>query len=99
MQTLTTTPIANPLISTMPSCSSSVEDLIARATDRGYYLLPPSPVEVPSTLAKEVIDIDALPDLPYVEVTDTKLVLHPPKAVPAPPGLTCPPTPALHMLR
>ena len=70
-------------------------------------------MEVPSTLAKEVIDIDTLPqspisvhsspsphpiapDLPYVEVTNTKLVLHPPKAVPAPPGLTCPPTPVLH---
>src|SRR5258708_11598654 len=115
VQTLTTTPIANPLISNMPSRSSSVESLVARATERGYYSLPPSPspMEVPSTQDKEVIDIDALPqspisvhsspspqpinpDLPFVEVTNTQLVLHPPRTIPSPPELTPPPTPVIH---
>src|SRR5260370_17513363 len=66
VQTLTTTPIPNPLISNMPSRSSSVESLVARATERGYYSLPPSPspMEVSSTQDKEVIDVDALPQSP-----------------------------------
>src|SRR5258708_27019801 len=115
VQTLTTTPIANPLVSNMPSRSSSVESLVARATERGYYSLPPSPspMEVTLTPNQEVINVDALPqspisvhsspspqpinpDLPFVEVTDPKLVLHPPRTIPAPPGLTRPSTPVIH---
>src|SRR5258708_714344 len=99
----------------MPSRSSSVESLVARATERGYYSVPPSPSPMDVTLTpnQEVIDVDALPqspisihsspspqpinpDLPFVEVTDTKIVLHPSRTIPAPPGLTRPPTPVVH---
>src|SRR5260370_8488475 len=99
----------------MPSRSSSVESLVARATERGYYSVPPSPspMEVTLTPNQEIIDVDDIPqtpnsvhespspqpinpELPFVEVTTTKLVLHPPRTIPAPPGLTRPPTPVVH---
>src|SRR5258708_27386691 len=114
VQTLTTTPINIPLISNMPSRSSSVESLVARATERGYYSVPPSPspMEVTLTPNQEVIDVDALPqspisvhstpsphpinyNLPFVEVHNTRLFIHPPSTLPAPPELPHPPTPTV----
>ncbi len=66
VQTITTTPIINPFILNMPSRSSSVESLVARATERGYYSVPPSPSPMDVTLTpnQEVIDVDALPQSP-----------------------------------
>src|SRR5258708_34200230 len=54
--------------------------------------LPQSPISVHSSPSPQPIK----PDLPFVEVTDTKLVLHPPRTIPAPPGLTRPSTPVIH---
>src|SRR5258708_39624185 len=54
--------------------------------------LPPTPLSGHSSPSPQPIN----PDLPFVEVTTTKLVLHPPRTIPAPPGLTRPPTPVVH---
>src|SRR5258708_38024070 len=54
--------------------------------------LPQSPISVHSSPSPQPIN----PDLPFIEVTNTKLVLHPPRTIPPPPGLTRPPTPVIH---
>src|SRR5260370_17772318 len=80
VQTLTTTPIINPFILNMPSRSSSVESLVARATERGYYsVLPsPSPMDVTLTPNQEFIDVDALPQSPIsVHSSPSPHPIHP----------------------